>query len=112
MNNIVQYLLTTVYECSQDIATNKINYLEKQKNDALPVLNVSMWRTTVPMSAEEIVQSHKNIVENTDKELTGEEPLKVLYGYPLMQYEEGALQKLYQFTVEARSKAIEKQLTP
>ena len=54
MNNIVQYLLTTVYECSKDVATGKINCLEKQVNDALPVLNVSIWRTTTPMTAEEI----------------------------------------------------------
>ena len=91
MNNIVQYLLTTVYECSKDVATGKINCLEKQVNDALPVLNVSIWRTTTPMTAEEIIQSHKQIVENTNKDLTKDEPLRIMYGFPLMQYDEKTL---------------------
>ena len=99
MNNIVQYLLTTVYECSKDVATGKINCLEKQVNDALPVLNVSIWRTTTPMTAEEIIQSHKQIVENTNKDLTKDEPLRIMYGFPLMQYDEKTLKENHQFTV-------------
>ena len=99
MNNIVQYLLTTVYECSKDVATGKINCLEKQVNDALPVLNVSIWRTTTPMTAEEIIQSHKQIVENTNKDLTKDEPLRIMYGYPLMQYDEKTLKENHQFTL-------------
>lgn len=99
MNNVVQYLISTIYECTQDVATGKINYLEKQASDALPVLNVSIWRTTVPMTANEIIQSHKQIVENTNKELTKEEPLKIMYGYPLMQYNEETLKANHQFTV-------------
>ena len=99
MNNIVQYLITTVYECSKDVATGKVNCLEKQANDALPVLNVSMWRTTTPMTAEEIIKTHKEIVENTDKDLTKEEPLKIMYGYPLLQYNEESLKAIHQFTV-------------
>lgn len=137
MNKIVQYLITTVYECSKDVATDKVNCLEKQTNDALPVLNVSIWRTTTPMTAEEIIKTHKEIVENTNKDLTKEEPLKILYGYPLLQYDEKSLKASHQFTVvhgivieqrrhsvdepviiqgdtseDARAKAIEDHLTP
>lgn len=97
-NRVVQYLITTIYECSKDVATGKVTYLDKQTNDEIPVLEQHLWRTTTPMSANEIVKAQSDIVAEKASGLT-KEPVKYLYAYPLLEHEEGSLDKQYQFTV-------------
>lgn len=96
MNNVEQYLSFTVYEVSKDVATNKVNYLVKSETSGLPVVGVSVCRTSTPASYNELKRVETSILEQAG---VNPESVEFFPIYPLDPKYPELYDEQHQFTV-------------